>query len=142
MNPTIVKFGHPRTLVREFVHWVVLLRPAQVTLGTLVLAARSDASAFHELPPAAFAELHEVIGTIEQSLAAFRPFERINYLMLMMVDRQVHFHVIPRYAEPQTWGDVTIGDAGWPAAPDLGSATALTEAQQAELTQLLRGYLR
>ena len=46
MNPTIEKFGYPATLVREFEHWVVLLRPAQVTLGSLVLAAKSDATAY------------------------------------------------------------------------------------------------
>ena len=43
-NPTMIKFGYPDTLVREWDHWVVLLRPAQVTLGSLVLAARSDAT--------------------------------------------------------------------------------------------------
>ena len=49
MNPTIEKFGYPATLVREFEHWVVLLRPAQVTLGSLVLAAKSDATRLRRL---------------------------------------------------------------------------------------------
>ena len=39
MNPTIEKFGYPGTLIGETAHWVVLLRPAQVTLGSLVVAA-------------------------------------------------------------------------------------------------------
>src|SRR5690606_24257005 len=42
MNATIAKFGHPATLIAEYAHWVVLLRPAQPTLGALVLAAKSD----------------------------------------------------------------------------------------------------
>ena len=42
MNPTIEKFGYPTTLIREYEHWLVLLRPEQVTLGSLVLAAKSD----------------------------------------------------------------------------------------------------
>ncbi len=49
MNPTIEKFGYPATLLREFEHWLVLLRPAQVTLGLLVLAANSDATAYRDL---------------------------------------------------------------------------------------------
>ncbi|MEO8453961.1 MAG: HIT family protein, partial [Sphingomicrobium sp.] len=49
MNPTIKKFGYPATLVREFDHWLILLRPAQVTLGSLVLAAKSEATAYSEL---------------------------------------------------------------------------------------------
>ena len=57
MNDTIRKFGYPATLIAEYEHWVVLLRPAQPTAGALVLAAKSDVEAFAELPPAAFAEL-------------------------------------------------------------------------------------
>jgi diadenosine tetraphosphate (Ap4A) HIT family hydrolase len=96
MNPTIEKFGYPATLVREFDYWLVLLRPAQVTLGSLVLAAKSDATAYHQLPRKAFAEQADVVAAIERSLAAFCTYERINYLMLMMADPNVHFHVIPR----------------------------------------------
>ena len=33
-----------------------------------------------------------------------------NYLMLMMVDPHVHFHVIPRYAAPQRFEDVDFPD--------------------------------
>src|SRR3954451_17542787 len=85
MNPTIVKFGWPATLVREFQHWLVLLRPAQVTLGALVLAAKSEATAYGDLPREAFVEQAEVVAAIERGLAAFTAYERINYLMLMMV---------------------------------------------------------
>jgi diadenosine tetraphosphate (Ap4A) HIT family hydrolase len=101
VNPTIEKFGYPATQVREYEHWLVLLRPAQVTLGSLVLAAKSDGTAFSALPRAAFAEQADVIAAIERALTAFTGYERINYLMLMMVDPNVHFHVIPRYSEPR-----------------------------------------
>ena len=99
MNPTIHKFGYPASLVREYDHWVVLLRPAQVTLGSLVLAAKSDAPAYSALPPEAFAEQAPSSWPIsKQALQRSAPIEKINYLMLMMVDREVHFHVIPRYS--------------------------------------------
>ena len=62
MNPTIEKFGWPATLVREFEHWLVLLRPAQVTLGSVVLAAKSEATAYGDLPREAFAEQALVIS--------------------------------------------------------------------------------
>lgn len=85
MNQTIVRFGYPATLIAEFAHWVVLLRPEQPTLGSLVLAAKSDATAFCDLDPAAFTELHEVVTTIEHSLNLSIAYQKINYLMLMMV---------------------------------------------------------
>ena len=129
MNPTIEKFGWPGSLVREFAHWVVLVRPAQVTLGARVLAAKSDATAYGQLPREAFAEQAEAVAAIERALRAFSNFERINYLMLMMVDPNVHFHVIPRYSDARRWMDVEFPDAGWPGPPQLGSAVALSAEQ-------------
>ena len=124
MTPTIVKFGYPASLIREYEHWVVLLRPAQVTLGALILAAKSDAQAYSELPPEAFAEQAQVVAHIEQALRAFCTYEKINYLMLMMVDREVHFHVIPRYSETRIYAGAEFPDHGWPGVPDLAKAVA------------------
>jgi diadenosine tetraphosphate (Ap4A) HIT family hydrolase len=119
------KFGYPDTLIREYDHWVVLLRPAQVTLGSLVLAAASEATAFGALPPGAHAELARITSEVEATLFAEVDYQRINYLMLMMVDPQVHFHVIPRYEGSRSFEDVAIEDRGWPGPPDLKSARQL-----------------
>lgn len=137
MNPTIRKFGYPDTLIREYDHWVVLLRPAQVTLGSLVLAAKSDATAFAELPGEAFSELASVIAAIESALGQFSAYEKINYLMLMMVDREVHFHVIPRYSEPRRDGALAIVDRGWPGLPDLANAMPLEETDRLRIREQL-----
>lgn len=133
MNPTIVKFGYPATLIKEYRHWLVLLRPAQVTLGSLVLAAKSDATAYGELSSETFAEQHKAVAAIEHALAAFTRFERINYLMLMMLDPNVHFHVIPRYGDNRSWDDVEFPDTGWPGPPALGSSIILSESQIEQL---------
>ena len=124
MNETIVNFGWPASLIAEFAHWVVLLRPAQPTLGSLVLAAKSDATAFGDLPAEAHAELKTVTGAIEAALRAAVGYQKINYLMLMMVDPHVHFHVLPRYEGERSGGGLTVRDAGWPGQPDLGAAVA------------------
>lgn len=125
MNATIAKFGWPATLVAEFDHWVVLLRPAQPTLGSLVLAAKSDATAFGDLPGDAHAELKTVTAAIEAALTRAVNYAKINYLMLMMVDPDVHFHVIPRYESGRDYRGVLFPDAGWPGPPALGHAVAL-----------------
>ena len=142
MNPTIEKFGYPATLIKELDHWVILLRPAQVTLGSLLLAAKSDATAYGALPREAFAEQAEAVGLIERALASFTGYERINYLMLMMVDPNVHFHVIPRYSTPRLWGGVEFPDAGWPGPPQLGSAIPLSGDQIAALVDELLANFR
>ena len=137
MNPTIQKFGYPGSLIREYDHWVVLLRPAQVTLGSLVLAAKSDASAYSALPPEAFAEQGRVVAHIEQALQSFCAYEKINYLMLMMVDPEVHFHVIPRYSGSRNFEGSDFPDHGWPGQPELGKAVA----PSVELAKRIRAQL-
>lgn len=132
-NATLKTFGFPETLVRQFDHWAVLVRPAQVTLGSLVLVSTSEATAFGELPAGAHAELGIVIPAIETALRDFIEYEKMNYLMLMMVDPHVHFHVLPRYSGTRKWEGLTLADAGWPGPPDLKSATALDPGQQARL---------
>jgi len=142
MNPTIEKFGYPATLVHQLTHWVVLLRPTQVTLGSLVLAAKSEAAAYSLLPPEAFTEQAEAVRLIERALSAFIGYERINYLMLMMVDPNVHFHVIPRYSSPRRWNDIEFPDAGWPGPPQLGNAIALNPEQIAGLATEISSRFR
>ena len=137
-NETMRKFGYPETLIREFGHWAVLVRPAQVTLGSLVLASTSDATRYSDLSAEAFAEQAEAVKAIEKALAAFCSYERINYLMLMMVDPNVHFHVIPRYSGTREWNGLTFGDEGWPGPPQLQSARKL----EAEQIAMLRDELR
>ena len=140
MNATIAKFGWPITLIAEFDHWVVLLRPAQPTLGSLVLAAKSDATAFGDLPGAAHAELKTVTATIEAALGKAVDYSKINYLMLMMVDPHVHFHVIPRYEGERSGAGLTIADAGWPGQPDLGSAVKIDSEADTALRDWLKGH--
>ena len=140
-NPTMEKFGFPETLIRDFGHWVVLVRPAQVTLGSLVLASTSNATRYGSLPPEAFEQQREAVSAIETGLADFCSYERINYLMLMMVDPNVHFHVIPRYSAAREWQGLTFSDEGWPGPPGLGSAQSLDPSQLRLLREDLKRHI-
>jgi diadenosine tetraphosphate (Ap4A) HIT family hydrolase len=141
MNATITKFGFPKTLVAETAYWCILARPQQVTLGSLVLAAKSDVQSFRALPPEAYADMQKATALIENGLKAFRSYDKINYLMLMMVDPHVHMHVIPRYADNQEFDGVAFNDTGWPSAPDLKSAPALSETQFSNLVSALKATI-
>lgn len=121
-TPTLSKFGYPATVVHEDDDWIVLVRPQQVTLGSLVLASRRPAQRFGEIGDDGFRALGPAVRRIEALLSGFVAYEKINYLMLMMVDPDVHFHVIPRYAGQRRFAGLDFPDAGWPGAPALGSA--------------------
>ncbi|MBL8908706.1 MAG: HIT family protein [Rhizobiales bacterium] len=137
-NATLAKFGDPETRLADYTHWRVLLRPAQPTLGSLILGAKSEARAFSALPGGAYAELGRATRDIETVLSDFVRYERINYLMLMMVDPHVHFHVIPRYQGKRDFLTLILADKGWPGPPDLASAVVLDGPQRAGLAEALR----
>ncbi len=132
-------FGHPDSLVREYDHWVVLVRPKQVTLGALVMACKERAQSFGAVSSEAFREHERVVQDIEQGLKAFSAFEKINYLMLMMVDKEVHYHVLPRYSETRNFEGVDYPDPGWPAVPDLTSGLVLGGESLAAMVAGIRG---
>ena len=121
-HETLKTFGYPQTLVHEYAHWCVLLRPAQVTLGSLVLICKEDVTQLADISDAAFGEMKQVVSDIETGLKGFRAWQKINYLALMMVDPHVHFHVIPRYDTDQAFSGTVFRDAGWPAVPQLAQA--------------------
>jgi diadenosine tetraphosphate (Ap4A) HIT family hydrolase len=139
-NQTAVRFGYPETLIREYEHWLVLLREPQATLGSIVLCAKSSAIEFSALPMEAHTEMGTVVGEIEHALKAAFAYDKINYLMLMMVDPNVHFHVIPRYSEARSACGLTIADPGWPALPQLGDAQDITSVQRDALKAHISEY--
>jgi diadenosine tetraphosphate (Ap4A) HIT family hydrolase len=138
MNATAEKFGYPETLLARFEHWLVLLRPKQPTLGSVVLVCTDPAARFGEISAVASAELQTATDRIERALAATFSNDKINYLMLMMVDPDVHFHVLPRYAEGREFEGSRFADEHWPGPPDITAALDLSDAQQATLATRLR----
>jgi len=138
MNTTMKKFGYPETLIKDYHHWVVLFRPQQATLGALVLVCKESVETFSEVSHEAFFELKEITTAIESHLKKCFSYDKINYLMLMMVDRDVHFHVLPRYSQPQRFSDHEFNDPGWPGPPILTQYNETDEETAQELLQTLR----
>src|SRR5689334_13545375 len=118
-NATAIKFGHPASLIREYRHWTVLVRPQQVTLGALGLVCNDYARAFSHISVRAFEELAQVTTDLDAALTrCFNP-DKLNYLMLMMVDPDVHFHVLPRYQAERDFAGRVHSDRFWPKPVDL-----------------------
>jgi len=141
-NATALKFGYPETLIAEHGPWLVLLRPKQPTLGALVIVNRGPERAFGEIDATGFAALQPVVAAAERMLKDFVDYERINHVMLMMVDPDVHFHVLPRYQEPRDFDGHVYADAGWPGPPELDAFVALGPAQRDAMLSRLRPLWR
>lgn len=132
------KFRIEELRIRDTAHWTWSVRTAQPTLGATVLSLRRHAASFGVVEPEEMADLAAAVAEVERStLRAFR-YDKINYLMLMMVDPHVHFHVLPRYANVQRFADLEWHDRGWPAVPNLAADACAPEVLTA-LRDALRG---
>ena len=127
MNETLLKFGYPNSLIKEYEHWCILLRPEQVTLGSIVLICKQDVYRFSNISKEAFLEYPKIIKTIENKLFNCFQYNKINYLMLMMIDPNVHFHIIPRYSDNKIFEGKTFTDNGWPGLPSFSSINKVNE---------------
>ena len=90
-----------------------------------------------DMAPGAFTELELVFKGAEGALRGEFGADRVNHLMLMMVDPHVHWHLIPRYESPRSIGSTTIADTAWPGPPDLTSGAELPESDRASLRAAL-----
>ena len=141
MHQTLETFDYPNSELLATDHWLVLLRPRQVTLGSLILAVRDDIRSLGALPVSAAQEMPIVVSAIETALRSTLSAEKFNYLCLMMVDPQVHFHVIPRYSRAARFDEVEYHDDFWPGPPDVTSALSIGPEAIVRLTETLDSAL-
>lgn len=127
MNDTIKKFNYPLTLLRDYTHWVVLLRPNQITLGSLILALKTDSESLADVSAEAFLELSIITNEIENTLKSHFDFDKINYLLYMMIDKHVHFHIIPRYSKNKFFNGIEFEDIYWPNPPKMSEHIKLSD---------------
>ncbi len=135
---TLSKFGYEDNLVLSYHHWHLLLRFQQTTLGSLILICKGPYSAFSDLPQAASHEMHEIIPQIESILKREFNYSKINYLMLMMLDPEVHFHIIPRYESAAEFRGKLFADNSWPGPPNLATEIDLDESTKSLVLERLR----
>jgi diadenosine tetraphosphate (Ap4A) HIT family hydrolase len=133
------KFKLEELVVRRYAHWTWSVRPAQGTLGASVISLNRPAVAWSQVDAGENAGLSQVVVDVEAVLRRQFSFDKINYLMLMMVDEHVHFHVFPRYSGERTFGGRIWLDTNWPKPPDLQAGDFGAETLGAVRDTLRRG---
>jgi diadenosine tetraphosphate (Ap4A) HIT family hydrolase len=129
MNATLRRFNYPTSNIQEYGYWVVMVRPVQITLGCTIIAAKSGGASLGDLTPNEAAELPQVVRDFERAVRRFASATKFNYLALMMVDPNPHFHAIPRYAAQVHFGGMAFSDAAFPSPPVLTPIHELTTKQ-------------
>lgn len=121
------KFKVEELLITKVGAWNISLRPAQVTIGSLVLSLDRECPVLGGLTIEDASDLGVAFKEIEKIYnETFQP-DKINYLALMMVDEQVHFHVIPRYSRPVIFQGQQFPDKNWPMPTDVTDALTLND---------------
>ena len=114
-----LKFKTEELKIYESKYWIWSLRPVQATIGSGVLSLKRECPVLSELNQEEFSDLIDIIKVIERTLKKTFNYDIMNYLMLMMVDKQVHYHVIPRYERTIDFAGTAWKDSGWPGISNL-----------------------
>lgn len=127
----VTKFKVTEGVIKDYQYWTWSLRPVQCTLGAGILSLKRYAPALSQVSPEESAEIAVIAKDIESAVKKAFGFDKINYLMLMMVDPHVHFHLVPRYSLSPSFAGAEWPDTAWPRPPDLGGQEASAETRQA-----------
>jgi diadenosine tetraphosphate (Ap4A) HIT family hydrolase len=139
LQPILEKFGYENLLIKEYENWYLLLRKEQATIGSLVLIEKSFKTKYSDISSKSHNEFGRIVKDIEYTLGKLFSYDKINYLMLMMVDNEVHYHIIPRYSEQKYFKDKLFEDKGWPGLPTLSEANIIDKKLQKKIMTYLRG---
>ena len=104
----------PRRRIAVSEHWTVMLNEDQSLLGRSFLVLRRPETDVTALTDAELLDLWAAVRQVKAALDRLWSPDHYNYAFLMNIDRQVHFHVIPRYREPRDFAGGTFVD------PDFG----------------------
>jgi len=138
MKNTLEKFGYPENLIKSYQYWNLLLRPGQVTLGSMILICKEPVHKYSLISQEAMSEQKQIITEIERVLTHRFDYSKINYQMLMMVDPDVHFHVIPRYESVVDFCELSYADKYWPKPVDMSYALEIDAVHTEELLRTLK----
>jgi diadenosine tetraphosphate (Ap4A) HIT family hydrolase len=98
----------------ESANWIVVLNRNQNLLGKTMIVLRRRLERVAELTPVEWAELQDQLVEVTRRLdVAFAP-DHYNYAFLQNAARQVHLHVIPRYAAPRELAGSRFDDPDYP----------------------------
>jgi diadenosine tetraphosphate (Ap4A) HIT family hydrolase len=104
----------PETIIEHGALWTVALNRNQNLLGKVMLVLNRPLEQVTLLREDEWADLHEQMRRVALALtAAFQP-DHFNYAFLQNQDRQVHLHVMPRYAASRTFAGETFEDPDYP----------------------------
>ncbi len=141
MQKILITFDYKNLLIKEYSNWYLLLRAEQITIGSLVLIEKSFKTKYSDISKESFLEFGDIVREVESTLFGLFSYNKINYLMLMMADDEVHYHIVPRYSEDVYFDSVVFKDTGWPKLPNFSKCNVINDITQVKLIEALKNKL-
>ena len=92
-------FDEKNNLIKEYKYWKLLIRNKQVRLGSCVAILKREAFPLGKVNEQEMAEYAKIARELENALEkCFQP-KWLYHMVLMFKDKQIHFHLIPRYGD-------------------------------------------
>jgi len=100
----------PTDYVNTWAYWQVIINHNQDYLGKVMLVLLRHETDVISLTEAEQVEFWQLLTVVRKALSTLFQPDHFNYAFLMNGDRQVHFHVISRYATSREFADLIFTD--------------------------------
>ena len=130
----------PRWVWGESDHWAALLNTNQTLLGRCFLVLKRPETDVAALTDAEVTDLWAITRRAKTVLDTLWAPDHYNYAFLMNLDRQVHFHIIPRYRDAREFAGETFVDPQFGSHYGLDERPLETAGYEAILTALRHGF--
>lgn len=108
------KFKPNENKIKEFSHWIVVIREKQVTLGACIIILKRQVDSLSKMSAEEAKEFPEVLQWYEKKSKNCFGAEKYNYVVAMMKDNFVHYHAFPRYSSVVQKYGRKWQDQDWP----------------------------
>ena len=108
------RLNRPDLIIKDFTHWVVILRDEPFTLGSAIIILKSAKPNFSRVSQKEMGEFVKVCRWYESITSRLFGAVKWNYNAVMMRESFVHFQAIPRYEKSVKKYGFEWVDADWP----------------------------
>jgi len=115
----IEKYNLSDNVIFETTHWSWILNNNQSTIGSSFLVLKRDCTSFNETLIDEMNDFKFISSLIEKVFAKAFNIKKVQFLKLMMIDQQLHYHIVPRHEEPINIFNFEWKDNDWPGLPNL-----------------------
>ena len=113
------RLNKPELILKDFNHWVIILKEGGTTLGHSVIILKSNKPTFSDIDSLEMSEFPTVCKWFEEKTKSVFGAEKWNYCAMMMKEEFVHFQAVPRYSTVINKYGVEWLDKDWPKRPNF-----------------------